>query len=483
MTTIVSISRPDRIATAAAIRAAPAADLIEVRLDALWHQPPDEATATEDLVTILDATDRPLLATLRPARQGGGYDGPEDIRINLLLAAARAGFQVVDLEDDNQEAGAIAAAFQGHADVVMSDHRMQECPSREAGLLVLQSMQDIGGIYDKLAFPTGSFMDTLRALELAHSHAHRNGKPAIAPIGGGADVRALLPLAGNHATYGHDGSGAVVPGQPAIREVQEIWRHWGLDDTPGDAEAGWLAVIGDPVDHSLSPRIHNAMLRHAGRKQRYGALRVPDSIGAVRLVTSVAHRIGLRGVSVTQPLKHHALAVSSPDDVARATGAANCLRFTSAGSEATNTDATALRRLLKDADAVAVLGAGGAARAAIWAAKDLDKEVTFTSRDAERAAQVAADAGARWVPWQDRDDITADTWVQATSAPVTCALAGVRQGIELVYKEDATPFMEQVAAAEASLVDGKQFLIEQALDAYRFWTGDEADRTIMEAAL
>lgn len=489
-TRVASISQPTAQEVAEVLRRQQAADLLEVRLDTLWADVPDPDQAADDLATILDATDKPLLATLRPKRQGGAFDGDEVARINLLMAAAQAGFQVVDIEDDHQEVGQVVEAMRPHADVVLSDHRFIEAPSREVGMTHLLSQMDLKGRFDKLAFPTGNIADRLRALELAHSHAHRHGQPAIAPIGGDAMFRALLPLAGNHATYGAaDGSPAAVPGQPNMDDIQSVWDRWGLtqDDLPGDPNAGWYAVLGHPVDHSDSPRIHNAMLRHAGHKPRYGALDVPDSLPIMRLMLTVAPRIGLRGGSITMPLKHHALKVAKPDETASQTGAVNCFRVDAQGVHGTNTDATAMHRLLHDANDVAIIGAGGAARAATWAARQHDIDVTFTCRDKDKGRRFAAETGATFTHWNDRHKIDADAWVNATplgadDATPLDAIAGSHY-IELVYKGGHTPLEHLAKDAGLRVTSGRGFLIEQALDAYRFWTGDAPDRQVMESAL
>ncbi len=487
---VATISRPTARDVARVLGREQHADLIEVRLDVLWSDVPDADQAADDLATILEATDTPLLATLRPKRQGGAFEGDEVARINLLMAAAQAGFAAVDIEDDHQEVGRIVEAIRPHAELVLSDHRFIEAPSREIGLRHLQSQQDLRGRYDKIAFPTGNIADRLRALELAHSHAHRNGKPAIAPIGGDALFRALLPLAGNHATYGSaDGSPAAVRGQPELQDIQDVWNHWGIgpDDLPGDAEAGWYAVLGDPVAHSDSPCIHNAMLRHAGRPERFGALQVPDSLPIMRLVMSVAPRIGLRGGSITMPLKRHAHKIAGLDDVARATGAVNCFRVDARGVHGTNTDATAMKRLLDGAGSVAILGAGGAARAAIWAAHQLGLPCTFTSRDPDNGRKLAAETGATWSPWKERHDLRADTWVHATplgsddESPLE-SIDGDHV-IELVYRGGRTPLERLAKSAGLRITSGRDFLIEQGLDAFRYWTRTPGDRNVMEASL
>ncbi len=475
-----------RIATAHSVEeaAAAAADVVEVRLDAHWPTPPSEEQATETLLAYLD-TGKTLLATLRPQRQGGAYDGPEDVRLGLLVAAAKAGFAYVDLEGDLQQPAPVLRALEdAGAKVIVSDHTLPTVPARDVGLQHLVRLQDHRQAIDKIALPAGSFADALRALELAHAHAARGGHPCVMPHGfGDPQLRALLALAGNVATYGHAGTPAV-PGQPALADIQATWDHWGLDvkNLPAAGHRPWFAVLGRPVGHSLSPRIHNAALATADRPERFGALDVPDSAGAFRLVLTIAARIGLAGASVTHPHKHHALLATTPDATAKAVGAVNCVRMRGGTPEGTNTDATAAKRLLANASSVVVLGAGGAARAVLHAARELGIPATFTSRDEERARAVEGDLGATWVPWDQRHTIEADAWVQATPAAVDATLQGATLAIELNYAAES-PFALAARQAGIPCVDGKQFLVEQAVDAYRFWTGNEPSRASMEAAL
>jgi shikimate dehydrogenase len=353
-------------------------------------------------------------------------------------------------------------------------------------------MQDADARLDKLAFEAGAFPDALRALELAREHALRGGHPSVSTMGyGGGPLRALLALAGNQATYGHSpGLEPAVPGQPDILEVVRVWRHWGVRpaDLDGPAARPWLAVLGEPALHSLSPRLHNAALRAAGRPERFGSLDVPASPGALRLLFHAATRIGLVGASITHPHKADAARIATCDPIAKAVGAANCVRFGPDGATATNTDATALRRLLqgtvRPGTKVAVLGAGGAARAAVWALAGLGAKVTVVARD---AAQAKAAGGAHaTVPWESRESQRPEVWVQATTiglqgqpSPLAGADLAGSTLVELNYAAGPTALQRQAQAAGCRVIDGRTVLLEQAVDAYRFWFGAEPDRAAM----
>ena len=501
-TLVASILAPDAEQAIAALgRLPPQVGLAEVRLDALWPTVPGSDQATDDLLALADAARIPLLATLRPKRQGGRFDGPEQVRLGLLQTALRAGFAFADLEMDGLDASGRVGLLRQDGGVVASSH-LPDTPCRSDGLTALLQMQDVGAAYDKLAFTAGAFPDLLRAFELTRTHAERGGRPAVSTlVHGGAATRALLPLVGNRATYGAaPGLPPAAPGQPTVADLVATWRRWGLGpddlDLCATAPGPWLAVLGAPVEHSLSPRLHNAALRAAGRRERFGALEVPASSSALRLFLHVAPRLGMVGASVTAPHKVDAARASQGDGAVARTGAANCLRWTGEAAASTNTDYTALKRLLaphlagQTKGPALVLGAGGAARAAIAALQDLGAQVTFTSRDQGRAGAVAKATGAAWLPWDQRATAKPRVVVQATplgskpddASPLDLP-PGLAVAVECVYAAGPTPFQQAAMSAKATVIDGRLLLVAQAEDAYRFWFGGEPPANAMAKAL
>lgn len=485
--TVATLLDADVAKLVAALRTLPeGTDLAEVRLDALWPKVPDADRATDDLLALLDASPMPLLATLRPRRQGGRFEGPEDVRLSLLQAALRAGFAAADLEMDGLDTAGQVRALRDAGDVVLSTHLGGEAPCRSDGLQALLAMQDLDVAYDKFAFTASAYPDLLRALEFTRAHHLRGGRPAVSTmVHGSAPLRALLPLAGNRATYAHaPGLKPAVPGQPGLADIHAIWDHWGLtrDDLDGCAhgQAQWFAVLGTPVMHSRSPAIHNPWLRAAGRPERFGALEVPASASALRLTFHAAPRIGLVGASVTAPHKLDAARIAECDASAKAIGAANCVRIEPDGRVlGTNTDAAAVARLAKAhvgaGSSTLVLGSGGFARAATFALKQLGAHVVVAARDEAKAATFHA-LGATSIPWADRAQAPADAIVQATSlgdASVlpSSSLARKPWVLEAVYADGPTALQRAATAAGCVVMDGATLLREQARDAYRFWTG------------
>src|SRR5688572_15155220 len=160
-----------------------------------------------------------------------------------------------------------------------------------------------------------------------------------------------------------------------------------------------LAVLGHPVAHSRSPAMHNAALAELGLADEwdYTAIDV-EAAGFDELVRSLPAR-GFAGVNVTVPHKLAALAIANTASAAAtAIGAANTLTFADGAIAAENTDATgvidAIGVPVADMN-VLVLGAGGSARAAIWALHNAGAQVAVWNRTRERATALASEFGVQ----------------------------------------------------------------------------------------
>jgi shikimate dehydrogenase len=299
-----------------------------------------------------------------------------------------------------------------------------------------------------------------------------------------------------------------------------------------------LAVIGHPVAHSRSPEMQTAALAELGLagEWTYGALDVaPEDFEAE--VAVLAAEGEYAGVNITVPHKEAALAMADEaSEAARAIGAANTLSFRDGTIVADNTDAGGLLRSLPEglaapsgeegapADATAtrralVLGAGGAARAAIWAlahggpgapiedvvetrGPDAEPiapplvppfEVDVWNRTAERGEAVAAQLGARAVVDPDPAgyalivNTTAvglageDTFEALPLGPDSFA-AG-QTVLDMVYTEEPSALLAAAAAAGASTVDGLEMLVQQGALSLHIWTGEEPSLAAMRAAV
>jgi len=257
-----------------------------------------------------------------------------------------------------------------------------------------------------------------------------------------------------------------------------------------------LAVVGHPVAHSRSPAMQTAALAALGLgdEWRYEAIDVaPD--GLERLVRELPER-GFVGVNVTVPHKGAALAVADTlTETAREIGAANTLSFEGDAILAGNTDAEGLLEALPASPAGAralVLGAGGAARAVVWALLREGAAVEVWNRTTLRSRHLCEELGGR--PVEDPLPTAYDLIVNSTAVglhgedpfdALPLSPAGFLAGqtvVDMVYGGEPTALLRAAGAAEATTVDGIEVLVRQGALSLQVWTGRQAPLAVMRAA-
>ncbi len=267
-----------------------------------------------------------------------------------------------------------------------------------------------------------------------------------------------------------------------------------------------LGVLGWPVAHSLSPKLHNAALTAVGLADewRYQLLPVPPDLFDETVLALPSE--GFRGVNVTIPHKAAALAlaVQTGGEVsprASAIGAANTLLFRDDGRiDADNTDAPALIAALSErldvrGASALVLGAGGSARAAVWSLLEAGaRDVAIYNRTPERARGLAAALGARSVA-DARGAGSADVLINCTSAGLhgddqleALSLSGDelhrhRVVVDFVYRPGGTQLTRMAAAAGVPTVAGLELLVGQGAIAFELFTGTRAPVEAMRVAV
>lgn len=270
-------------------------------------------------------------------------------------------------------------------------------------------------------------------------------------------------------------------------------------------------VLGWPVRHSRSPAMHEAAYAALGLEDwSYQLLPVPPELfdETVRALPEA----GLLGANVTIPHKEAALALADEaTERARAIGAANTLTFADGRIHADNTDAPGLIAALAEAvdprgATALVLGAGGTARAAVWALRDAGAaEVLVWNRTPERARRLCAELGGRAVDGERARALAGSPAAAATGAPrilvnttsvglagetdpfahlplAAADLAGFGCAVELVYGARPTALATAAAAAGAAVVDGLEILVRQGALSFERWTGRPAPLDAMRAA-
>jgi shikimate dehydrogenase len=247
-------------------------------------------------------------------------------------------------------------------------------------------------------------------------------------------------------------------------------------------------VIGWPVAHSRSPRIHGTWLARHGIDGAYVPLAVhPDNFAEV--VRALA-KAGFAGANVTIPHKEAAFAVCDHvEDFARRAGAVNTLVFTARGIEGRNTDGYGFVANLRAhgvnpaAGPALILGAGGAARAIAAALQDAGAEVTICNRSSARAEGLAgALSPAQVLRWEDRAAALSDyaLLVNTTALgmvhnpPLEMDLDRAAAGMavaDIVYAPLETPLLKDAAERGLKPVEGLGMLLHQAVPGFAAWFG------------
>ncbi len=257
-----------------------------------------------------------------------------------------------------------------------------------------------------------------------------------------------------------------------------------------------LAVLGYPVGHSRSPAMHSAALAELGLGEEwsYEAIEVaPDAFEArVRAMQGE----GFAGANVTVPHKGAALSLADElSETAREIGAANTLIFADGEVRAENTDAEGFLRSLPASPAgkrALVLGAGGAARAVVWALLREGAEVEVWNRTELRSQNLSEELGGETVgaPDQAAYDLIVNTTAVGLGGEdpfvelplVAKAFAAIQTVVDMVYGGEPTALLRAAAAAGTITVDGIEILVQQGALSLETWTGRPAPLDTMRAA-
>jgi shikimate dehydrogenase len=270
--------------------------------------------------------------------------------------------------------------------------------------------------------------------------------------------------------------------------------------TPVRGSSATYGVLGWPVDHSLSPAIHNAGFESRGLDAVYVPLPVPP--GRVGEALAGLSALGFRGANVTMPHKSEVadrVDVRTPD--AEVLRAVNTIVVGEDGLTGHNTDAPGFERMLRRDEGfeiagtrALILGAGGAARAcALALARGGAARLCVAVRDPSSAGALRDAVDGLGVPVDvvalaDAADQRADLLVNATPLgaagedPPTPDLAVLRLVVDLLYQPAVTPLLARARAAGVAATGGLGLLLHQAALAFELWTGQVAPLEVMSAA-
>jgi 3-dehydroquinate dehydratase/shikimate dehydrogenase len=490
---IASICASDQAGMVAAARDALAngADWVELRLDGL---PAGDDVDWPGLSAGLSGM--PWLATVRSLDQGGACRASLSDRRQLLSRALAAGASGLDIElGDLAETG--PEDWPGAGEKVMwvvSHHDLAGMPADARSYP--ERVRSVAGRHDavaKLAWTGRDISENFAAFEMMRSQP--NGCIAIVMGEKGLPARVLAKKFGAFGTFCASGEGhATAPGQVPLARMRDTY-EWSRQTK----RTRVFGVLGAPVAHSLSPLVFNDAFAESGEDGVYLPWRVDTADELTGFLNGCRARpwLDVGGFSVTVPHKETALrwVKDAVEPLARRIGAINTLHFGAEGVRGFNTDyAGALDALAAglgwDDTAlgglpVAVLGAGGVARAIVAGLTDRGADVWIYNRSGDRADALAREFGCRSQSWERRADHVCRLVVNCTSLGMTPHIETTpmpRDGLrsqpavfDTVYNPRATLLLKQAQAAGCRVVDGVSMFVRQAAAQYRIWTGRAMD--------
>jgi len=493
----VCVRHPDEMRDAIAA-AARVGDIVELRADCLV----DPHAAVSFLHERARAIERPLIVTMRSPEQGGRAEIDYETRRGFWSALdhSNAGY-FIDLELDMVQDFASVESAKLPVDwsrVICSYHDFTRVPDDLERIFELMAATPAGTI--KIAVQADDAVDCLPLFKLLE-RAQGEGREMIAIGMGEAGVmtRILGPSRGSFLTYASlDGDSGNAPGQLTAQELRDVYR---IDQI--DLHTQVIGIIGRPVSHSLSPRIHNAAFAAGGLNAVYLPFEVHDALQFIRRMAHPKTREldwNLGGLSVTAPHKSTVMqTLDWIEPAAKEIGAVNTIVAQDDQLRGYNTDAagfiSSLRKVfgsLKGARC-AVIGAGGAARACSWALGEQGADVTILARDIKKAQSLADRFGAKCRELSGAAYGDFDVVVNATplgtrgqlenETPATAEqLREVRLAYDLVYNPIGTRFIREARAAGCDVLSGIEMLLAQAIEQFKLWTGREPDNEVMRTA-
>lgn len=494
--------------------AAQGCDLVEYRLDGAMDVDVRAAIATAQRV--VDESPLPCIVTCRIAREGGAFDGPEEDRLQLFEAVcdglrppAYIDIEFAAWRSNPKVQRHISGALErtdGSTGLILSAHDFDTRPANLFNLV--RDMQAVEAArVIKIAYRARSLRDNCEIAEMVAL----SEKPMIAVAMGefGAPSRILAGKWGGFLTFAAlREAEATAPGQPTVRDLLDIYRFRAIGPN-----TRVLGVIGWPVGHSIGWRVHNAVFASMGVDAVYMRLPVApewESFKATLLTLLDDPRFGLGGCSVTIPHKEHLIRLAREetgrtweiDPLAQRVGAANTLAVRPDGAcWVGNTDVEGVVAPMAHGlgggvagRRIAVLGAGGAARAAAIGLASHGALVTVFARRALPAEQITRESAglpgtvtpAAWddlEAWQGEalincTPIGMDGGSEAGRSPVregtlrNWAKRGTRVVVmDTVYRPVETPLLRAAREVEFPVVPGTTMYAVQARGQVRAWVG------------
>jgi 3-dehydroquinate dehydratase/shikimate dehydrogenase len=483
------------------------AEMLELRVDYFEGLNTDLVTKLVGEIKSAGDDAIPLIVTCRDAEQGGAIAYRQQLRVDTLAAAIKAGAEFVDFEHENfrdaqsREKIETALSQSSNARLILSAHNF-ETRFDDIGKLCRDILAASPTAIPKLVYRANHINDCFDAFDLLHE---AGGERIVFCMGAaGLISRIIAKKLGSFVTFASiDPDSATAPGQLTIEQFKKLYRGDCID-----AETELFGVIADPVGHSLSPAIHNACLGEQGMNRLYLPLLVQGGQKEFDLfLHNVFERewLNFRGFSVTIPHKRSALDYVRAkggyvEPLAEKIGAANTVIADQDGKLAAyNTDyagaldaitgGMGITRTDFKSMPVAVVGAGGVARAIVAGLSDAGAEVKIYNRTLKKAERLAGEFNCEFAPLDELRSLDAKLVINCTSigmhpkvdaTPVPeGSLKGDMAVFDTVYNPAQTLLLKQAKNKKAKTIDGIAMFVNQAMAQFRLFTEQDGNPKLM----
>ena len=430
-----------------------------------------------------------VIATCRRVASGGRFRGSIASQLDLLAKASAAGCQLVDVELQTalKCKPAQLQKLRGRSALILSYHDFRGTKKLDE---TLEKMRAFPADFYKVVSTASTLSVNVTMIQFLGRESDNHSLVGLCMGEQGIISRVLGVRAGSVFTFAAAGPGEeTAPGQATAQDLRSVYRIESVD-----AATRVYGVAGDPVAHSLSPAIMNAAFRRENVNAVYLALHAKTLKDLLHCVRDIP----IHGLSITMPYKEAILPyLDNTDSHTTKIGACNTVVRAQDGKlYGFNTDTSGVvrpleRRLstLQDAK-ILVLGAGGAARAAVFGLRERGAEVYILNRSAAPAQKLARGAPTLRAPSNalpTSKKYVFDVIVNATpvgmgnsrETPLQEKEINARFVFDMIYDPPETRLLQLAKERGAQIIPGIEMFVHQAARQFEIWTGKPAPQDDM----
>jgi 3-dehydroquinate dehydratase/shikimate dehydrogenase len=420
------------------------------------------------------------IGTCRRAENGGKFKGSLAKQLEVLTKANAAGCQIVDLEMQSalKSKPEALARLRSRGRLLISFHDFRATRNLDG---TLEKMLKLPADFYKIVTTATTLSDNVAMMKFLQAHSDKHALVGLCMGEQGIISRVLGVRSGSVFTFGAVSADLqTAPGQVSARDLRAIYRIEQVD--PATRVYG---VAGDPIEHSLSPVIMNAAMR----RENVNSVYLPLHAKTLKDLLYCIREIPLHGLSVTMPYKQSIVEhLDNTDAHTTKTGACNTVvRGQDGKLYGFNTDIAGVirpleQRLTIENAKVLVLGAGGAARAAVFGLKERGAELWIMNRTSAKGQKLARQAKVHSIKRADLRKLAFDVIINATpigmgntrDCPLKDEEIKARVVFDMVYDPVETRLLQVARTKGIAVIPGIEMFVHQAARQFEIWTGKPA---------